>query len=74
MSSSYSQEQFLKDLARWEKRLKRVISQRRAVLAGEARVVRHWRQSYREKKIREVEGHWVRRVVPLDYTPRRRKR
>lgn len=56
-------------------RLHRLIERRSKLLAGKLTVRKHWREGYREKKIREVEGHWVRRIVPLNYQPKRgRKR
>jgi hypothetical protein len=31
----------------------------KAVLNGDAGVMRVWREGYKEKKIREVNGHWM---------------
>ena len=44
-------------------RLERRIARVRAVANGDARVERHWREGYKEKKIRTVRGHYVHRVV-----------
>lgn len=55
-------------------RLQRAIERRSKLLAGKLDVRKHWREGYREKKVREVQGHWVHRIVPIDYQPKRRKR
>lgn len=55
---------WLAQLERLERRIARV----QAVVSGDAKVERHWRTGYSEKKIRKVRGHYVHRVVSTSKT------
>ena len=65
-----TEKEFLAAIARLEK----MLEARRKVIAGKMKVVRVWRRPYRERKIRRYAGHYVERIVPLDYEPKRKGR